>query len=267
MPASLFLLAAPASAEAPEPWQMGFQKAASPIMEETVWFHDWFLMPIITAISLFVLALLLICVWRFRESANPKPSTRSHNTPLEILWTLIPALILIAIAVPSFRLLERQLVIPEPDLTIKATGHQWYWTYEYPDHKVEFDANLIPEEKLKKDQIRLLSTDNPVVVPVGATVRVIITASDVIHAWAVPAFGVKADAVPGRLNETWFRADRIGAFYGQCSELCGTRHAYMPIEVQVLSKEGFLRWLARAKRESAAAAAQKTETKTGGEES
>ena len=245
------LLPAAASAEQPHPTQMGFQPPASPIMEEIEWFHNVFLMPIITLIMVFVLALLLFCMIRFNERMNPKPSKTSHNTPLEIIWTLIPALILIVIAVPSFRLLAEQTDIPPPELTIKAIGHQWYWSYEYPDHALEFIANLVPADELKDGQIRLLSTDNPVFVPVNTNVRIIITSSDVIHAWALPAFGVKMDAVPGRLNETWFRATRTGVFYGQCSELCGTRHAYMPIEVHVLSQDAFQKWLLGAKKEFA----------------
>jgi len=236
-----------AMASAPEPWQFGFQPAATPVMESINSLHN-LLLVIITAISVFVLALLLYCVFRYRESANPTPSKTSHNTLIEVIWTAVPVIILVVIAVPSFRLLYFADVIPEADITIKVTGHQWYWNYEYPDHgNFAFDSNLIPEEELGPGQKRLLSVDNPVVVPVGATVHVLLGAADVLHAWAVPSFGVKRDSVPGRTNHTWFRVVKEGTYYGMCSELCGVNHGYMPIEVRAVSPEAFDAWVEEAK--------------------
>lgn len=224
------------------PGQMGFQEAVTPVMEDIESFHHILLITI-TAIVLFVTALLLIVMVRFNRKANPTPSKTSHNTAIEVLWTVLPVLILVFIAIPSFRLLYKQLEIPQAELTIKATGNQWYWGYEYPDNgDLSFDANMVPEDELN-GRPRLLATDEVVVVPVDTVVRVVVTAADVIHAWAVPAFGVKIDAVPGRLNETWFKAEKIGTYYGQCSELCGQAHAFMPIEVRVVSKEDFAAWL------------------------
>lgn len=232
---------------APTPWQMGFQASATPIMERITSFHGY-LFWVCVIITLFVTALLGWCIFRFNEKANPEPSTTSHNTTLEVVWTLVPVLILVAIAIPSFRLLYAQQVIPAADMTIKAIGNQWYWSYEYPDHDdLSFDAVMLQDDELKPGQPRLLATDNDVVVPVGKTVRVIVTATDVLHAWAVPAFGVKIDGVPGRLNETWFRAEKTGIYYGQCSELCGKDHAFMPIAVKVVSEEDFAKWLEKAK--------------------
>lgn len=242
-----------ALAAQPVPMQMGLQDPATPIMEEIIWF-DNFLLYIITAITLFVTALLLIVMVRFNAKANPEPSKTTHNTFLEVVWTVVPVLILIAIAIPSFRLLYHQVEIPEADMTVKAVGYQWYWGYEYPDHgDFAFDSIMLEDDELEAGQPRLLATDTAMVVPVGATVRVIVTAADVIHNWAVPAFGVKMDAVPGRLNETWFRATKTGTFYGQCSELCGVRHAFMPIMVEVVSQEEFAAWVEEAREEYAAA--------------
>ncbi|MCE9648183.1 MAG: cytochrome c oxidase subunit II [Parvibaculum sp.] len=188
---------------------------------------------------------------RFNRKAHPTPSKTSHNTLIEVLWTVLPVLILVVIAIPSFRLLYKELVIPPAELTIKATGNQWYWGYEYPDNgDISFDANMVPEDELA-GRPRLLAADEPVVVPVDTTVRVIVTGADVIHSWAVPAFGVKVDAVPGRLNETWFKATKVGTYYGQCSELCGQGHAFMPIEVHVVSKEEFAAWVEKTKQASA----------------
>lgn len=236
------------------PWQMGFQPAVTPVMAEVRWFHDSFLLPIIVVITLFVMVLLAICILRFNARANPNPSRVTHNTMLEVAWTVVPVLILVAIAIPSFRLLYFQLdylsVERPADLTIKTTGHQWYWSYEYPDHEeVAFDSFMIEEEDLQPGQPRLLAVDAEVVVPVDKVVRLIVTADpvDVIHAWAIPAFGVKIDAVPGRLNETWFKAERTGIYYGQCSELCGRGHAFMPIAVRVVSEEDFNAWVETAK--------------------
>ncbi|HEX8306849.1 MAG TPA: cytochrome c oxidase subunit II [Allosphingosinicella sp.] len=225
---------------------MGFQPQVTPIGEEALWFHNVILMPLITAISIFVLALLLYVMIRFRRSANPVPSRTTHNTLLEVVWTLVPVLILVAIAVPSIRLLAHQYAPPKADITVKATGNQWYWTYTYPDHGgFEIVSNGLKDEDAKaRGEPRLLAVDERMVVPQGATVKVIVTAADVIHSWGVPAFWAKLDAVPGRLNETWFKTDKPGVYYGQCFELCGARHAYMPIAVEVLPPAQFAAWVA-----------------------
>ena len=236
-----------AFANQPNEWQLGFQKAASESMRDIVAFHDNLLLPIIIAISVFVLFLMLYACVRFRASANPNPSKRTHNVTVEVLWTLIPCLILIVMAVPSFKILYKQDAIPKADLTIKAIGYQWYWGYEYPDENIIFDSYMIEEKDLKADQPRLLAVDNEVVVPVNKVVKVLITANDVLHAWALPSFGVKRDAVPGRINETWFKAEKVGTYYGQCSELCGIKHAFMPIAVRVVSNEEYEEWLSEAK--------------------
>jgi cytochrome c oxidase subunit 2 len=241
----------------PAPWQFGFQGAASPVMQDILDFHA-LVLPIITVIALFVLALLAVIVLRFNSRANPVPSRVTHNTGLEIAWTVLPILILVVIAIPSFRLLYKQQTIPASDLTIKATGSQWYWSYEYPDQGgLSFDANMIAEGDLKPGQPRLLAVDNEVVVPINKVVRVQVTGADVIHAFAVPSFGIKVDAVPGRLNETWFKATREGVFYGQCSELCGTKHAFMPIAVRVVSEADFKSWVSTKKVEMNGGAAGK----------
>ena len=236
-----------AFANQPRDWQLGFQEAASETMRDIVNFHDKLLLPIIVAISVFVLFLMAYACIRFRQSRNPNPSKRTHNVAVEVLWTLIPCFILIVIAVPSFKILYKQDQIPKADLTIKAIGYQWYWGYEYPDENVIFESYMIEEKDLKADQPRLLAVDNEVVVPVGKVVKVLITANDVLHAWALPSFGVKRDAVPGRINETWFKADKEGTYYGQCSELCGIKHAFMPIAVKVVSEEEYEQWLLEAK--------------------
>ena len=234
-------------ANQPKEWQLGFQKPASDSMRDIVSFHNNLLLPIIIAISVFVLFLMLYACVRFRASANPNPSKRTHNVTVEILWTLIPCLILIVMAVPSFKILYKQDTIPKADLTIKAVGYQWYWGYEYPDENIIFESYMIEEKDLRADQPRLLAVDNEVVVPVNKVVKVLITANDVLHAWALPAFGVKRDAVPGRINETWFRAEKEGTYYGQCSELCGIKHAFMPITVKVVSEEDYQEWLSEAR--------------------
>jgi cytochrome c oxidase subunit 2 len=230
----------------PAPWQLGFQPAASPIMEQITSFHTYVTI-IITVIGLFVLGLLIYVMSRFNEKRNPDPSRTTHHTTLEVAWTILPVLILVAIAIPSFRLLFAQYDIPKPDLTITATGSQWYWTYEYPDHGITFDSIMVQEADLKEGQPRLLTVDREVVVPVGKNVVVGVKSNDVIHDWAMPAFGVKLDAVPGRLQTTWFRAEREGVYYGQCSELCGRNHAFMPIAVRVVSEADFADWLAKTK--------------------
>jgi cytochrome c oxidase subunit 2 len=236
----------------PAPWEYTLQEAATPVMENIIWFHN-FLFWLITIITLFVLTLLIVVMVKFNAKANPIPSRTTHNTLIEVAWTIIPVLILVGIAVPSFRLLFQQLDIPKADLTIKATGKQWFWSYGYPDHgKFEFDSILVPQKDLKPGQPRLLAVDNPMVVPVNKVVRVQTTGSDVIHAFAVPSFGVKIDSVPGRLNELWFKATKEGVYYGQCSELCGKDHAFMPIEVHVVSDQAFNAWVDDAKKKWAA---------------
>jgi cytochrome c oxidase subunit 2 len=265
--------AAPAFASMgqPSPWQINFQDAATPIMEQIHSFNT-FINIIIIAITLFVLALLAICVIRFSEKRNPVPSRTTHNTLLEVVWSVVPVLILVVIAIPSFRLLYAQYDFPKADLTIKVTGLQWFWKIEYqtaeapaadpsaaaatpaqaaaPQPDFEFDVRLLPKDQVG-DQPYLLAVDNVAVVPVGKVVRVQVTGGDVIHAFAVPSFGVKIDAVPGRLNETWFRADREGIYYGQCSELCGKDHAFMPIAFRVVSEPEYQTWLAQARQQFA----------------
>ncbi len=234
-------------ANQPKKWQMGFQEPASQSMRDIVWFHDYMLLPIIVAISVFVLFLMAYAMIRFRASRNPNPSKRTHNVLVEIIWTLVPCFILIVMAVPSFKVLYSQDTIPKADVTIKAIGYQWYWGYEYPDENIIFDSYMIEEEDLKEGQPRLLAVDNAVVVPVNKVVKILITANDVLHAWALPSFGVKRDAMPGRINETWFKAEKVGTYYGQCSELCGIKHAFMPIEVRVVSDQEYQEWLDEAK--------------------
>ncbi|MBD9371302.1 cytochrome c oxidase subunit II [Rhizobium sp. ARZ01] len=249
------LFASSALADQPVDWQKGLQPAATSIMEEIRWFEHytlWFIVPI----TLLVLLLLVVVVVKFREGANPVPSKTSHNTAIEVIWTIGPVIALLFLAVPSFQLLTKQLApTEEPELTVKATGFQWYWGYEYQvgDSPLSFDSLLLQDADRaaagKEDRAvypRLLAVDNEFVVPVGKHVRLLVTGADVIHAFAMPSFGIKIDAVPGRMNETWFKADREGLFYGQCSELCGKDHAYMPIAVRVVSQEKFDTWLAAA---------------------
>lgn len=232
------------------------QPGVTPLKHAAIFFHNDILFPIITAITLFVAVLLLICIVRFNKRANPVPAKWSHNTPLEILWTLVPVLILVVISVFSFKLLFEYHDMPKPYMTVKATGYQWYWGYEYPDQKIpEFVSNVLPEDKAKAKGVpyRLAATE-PLVVPVNQTVQVLVTGADVIHAFAVPAFGVIMDAVPGRVNSTWFKVDRVGTYYGSCRELCGVDHAFMPIEVKVVSQADFDAWVA-SKRKPAPVAA------------
>jgi len=236
----------------PVDWQLGLQDAGTPVMEDIVWFHDYLLLGIITAIALFVLVLLLIIMVRFNATRNPTPSRTTHNTLIEVLWTAIPVLILVVIAIPSFKLLFYQLNLPPADVTVKATGNQWFWSYTYPDNgNFEFNSILVPTDKLKPGQLRLLTVDNEMVVPVNKVVRVQTIGADVIHSFAVPSFGIKIDSVPGRLNETWFKATREGVYYGQCSELCGRDHAFMPIAVRVVSEQAFNSWVEDAKKKYA----------------
>jgi cytochrome c oxidase subunit 2 len=236
----------------PTPWQIGLQDSASPIMDQISRFNT-FLFWLTTAIALFVLILLAIIIVRFNTRANPNPSRTTHNTTLEIMWTIVPVIILATIAVPSFRLLFSQLdVPPHPDLTVKATGKQWFWSYNYPDNgNFEFDSLMVADKDLKPGQLRLLTVDNEMVVPVNKVVHVLVTGADVIHSFAVPSFGIRIDAVPGRMNETWFKATTEGTFYGQCSELCGKDHSFMPIVVRVVNEGDFNKWLDDAKKKYA----------------
>lgn len=256
--------------------QLGLMEPATPIMEQLTEFHNLLLI-IITAISVFVALLLLWVMIRYNRRANPEPSKVSHNTVVEIVWTAVPILILAAIFLPSLKLLYAQDVTPEADLVVKATGHQWYWSYEYPDHDgMSFDAIML-ERRLFDDPaaaadrraaeaqiaeflnrsdppetFRLLDTDTRIVVPVNTVVKMLVTASDVLHSWTIPAFGIKIDAVPGRLNETWFKATEEGTYYGQCSEICGIRHSFMPIAVEVVSQQEFDAWIEKTKQDYAA---------------
>jgi cytochrome c oxidase subunit II len=257
--AGFVVFAAPAFAEGAGeghavPGQMGLQRGTTPIAHEMHWFHDQLLLPIITVVCLFVLALLVWVVLKFNEKAHPVPSRTTHNSLLEVAWTIIPVLILVVIAIPSFRLLTRQLVIPDADITMKITGKQWYWTYEYPQDQgggFSFDSLLKPDSDLKPGDIRLLAVDNEAVVPVGKTIRLQVTAADVIHSFIVQSFGARIDAVPGRLNETWFKPEKEGIYYGQCSKLCGKDHAFMPIAMRVVSEQEYAAWLADAKKKFA----------------
>lgn len=251
---SLILTAFPALAASDmgyaKPWQLGFQDPASPVMEKLYTMHD-FLLVLITLISIFVLVMLTYICVRFNRKKNPVPSKNAHNTKLEIIWTVIPIIILVVIAIPSLRLHYFMERIVKPEMTLKVTGYQWYWHYDYPDHgNFGFDSVMLKDKELKPGDHRLLAVDNHVVVPVDTTVHVLMTGADVIHAWAVPAFGIKKDAIPGRLNETWFKATKEGRFYGQCSELCGVGHGFMPIVVDVVSKDEFAAWAKTKQKEA-----------------
>lgn len=260
--AALATVPAIAGTGMPSPWQMNLQGAVTPVAEFIHWFHDW-LNIIITIVTLFVLALMIYVVFRFNEKANPVPSKTTHNALLEVCWTVIPVLILVVIAIPSFRLLKLQLEVPQADMTLKVTGKQWYWSYEYAQDGGNFGFDsLMLDEKARAEAIsskkiaeaeapRLLAVDNEAVVPVGKIVRVQVTGADVIHKFTVPSFGIKIDAIPGRLNETWFKAEREGIYYGQCSFICGQNHAYMPIAFRVVSQERYAAWLAEAKQKFA----------------
>ena len=250
---TLFFIFTSFSAQAAQPkdWQLGFQPAVTSIMQDITWMHNYILLPVIIGISVFVLFLMLYLMVKFRESKNPTPSKTTHNVMLEVLWTVIPCLILVVIAVPSFKLLYKEETIPKADVTLKAIGYQWYWGYEYPDEKIAFESVMIEDKDLKPGQPRLLATDTKIVVPVNKVVKVLITSADVNHAWAMPAFGVKRDAIKGRINETWFKAEKEGVYYGQCSELCGIKHAFMPIELHVVSEDKYASWLVEAKKKYA----------------
>ena len=237
----------------PTAWQLNFQPAASPVAERIEDLHDLLLF-ITVAISVFVLALLAYVCIRYRAERHPVPSRRTHNTVLEIAWTAIPVLILVVIAIPSFKLLYFMDRAVNPEMTLKAVGHQWYWSYEYPDNgDFTFDAYMIADEDLQEGQLRLFDVDNRVVLPVETDVRLLTTATDVLHSWAVPALGVKLDAVPGKINETWLRINRPGIYYGQCSELCGAYHGFMPVMIEAVSKEEFDAWVQQAQEEFARA--------------
>ncbi len=255
---SAALPAVPALAAAghADPGEIGLQDPVTPIAREIDSFYNFLLTPIIVVVSLFVLALLIYVIFRFNEKANPTASRLTHHTGLELAWTIIPVMILVVIAVPSFRLLNHQLILPKADVTVKVTGHQWYWSYDYPKDQgggFAFDSYMKDAKDLKPGDIRQLSVDNEAVVPIGKTVIVQVTSSDVIHSFTVPSFGIRVDAVPGRLNQTWFKAEREGVYYGQCSKICGQNHAYMPIAFRVVSEEKYAAWLAEAKKKFAAA--------------
>ncbi|MBV8132167.1 MAG: cytochrome c oxidase subunit II [Alphaproteobacteria bacterium] len=245
-------LAAMAGAAEPKPWELGFQPPATPVKDRLTAFHDYLLLPIITVIAVFVLVLLGIAMFRFSHRRHPVPTRTSHNTVIEMLWTVVPVLILIIIAIPSFKLMYYMDTVPNPEMTIKVTGHQWYWSYEYPDQGgLAFDSNIIPDDQLKPGQKRLLDVDNPLVVPENTTIRVLVTGTDVIHSWFVPSFGVQEYAIVGRLNESWMKIEHAGTYYGQCNQICGLNHAFMPIEVEAVSKDAFQHWLVDAKKKFA----------------
>jgi cytochrome c oxidase subunit 2 len=240
----------------PAPGGVGLPATVTEVGRDTQFFYNAILLPVITFIALSVLGLLLYVSWRFNDSANPVPSKLTHHTGLEIAWTLVPILILVFISVPSFRLLTKQVEIPEAKVTIKVTGNQWYWSYKYPEDQgggFGFDQLMKAEADLEPGDIRLLSVDNEAVVPVNEVVKLQITAADVIHSFVIPAFSIRMDAVPGRLNETWFKADKEGIYYGQCSKICGKDHAFMPSAIRVVSREKYEEWLAAAKKKYSAA--------------
>jgi cytochrome c oxidase subunit II len=244
-------LAAVAWAAEPRPWQLGMQPPATPVQDRLHAFHNELLV-IIFLIAAFVMALLLYVIVRFNHRRNPVPSHTTHNPVIEIIWTVVPVLILIIIAVPSFKLMYYMDRVPNPDMTIKVTGHQWYWSYDYPDQKdLAFDSNIIQDADLKSDQKRLLDVDNPLVVPIHTNIRVLVTSTDVIHSWFVPSFGVQEYAIIGRLNESWFNVDSAGTYYGQCNQICGINHAFMPIKIVALSKQDFQKWLGVAQKKFA----------------
>jgi cytochrome c oxidase subunit 2 len=248
----LALLGRGAVADQPQPWQLGMQAPATPITERIHHFHDWLLI-VIFAISLFVFGLLAVIIVRFNHRAHPVPSRTTHNTVIEVLWTVVPVLILVTIAIPSFKLMYYMDRVPDSQMTIKVTGHQWYWEYTYPDQdNLDFNSNLIADKDLQPGQKRLLEVDNPLVIPVATTIRVQVAGSDVIHSWFVPSFGVQEYAVIGRLNEAWMRVNNTGTYYGECNQICGVNHAFMPIKVVVLSQDDFTKWLAEAKTKFAA---------------
>lgn len=263
----LLTLSTPALAGYADSWQLGLQNLASHPYEvgggtiDVVWFHQ-FVLYIIIAITVFVTALLAWVIIRYNRKANPNPADFSHNTMIEVVWTIVPVIILIVIGIPSYNLLKAQNVIPEPELVVKATGYQWYWGYDYPDEGISFMSYMIPDEEIDEaaGQKRLLETDTQLVLPIDTNIQILVTAADVLHSFAVPALGVKKDAVPGRLNETWVNIKKPGIYYGQCSEICGSGHAYMPIMVRAVSKEDYAAWLEEAREEFGALPAEGIET-------
>lgn len=243
--------AAAARAAEPHPWQLGFQPPATPVQARLEAFNNE-LTVIIGLITVFVLGLLLYVIVRYRASRNPVPSHRTHNTVIEILWTIIPVVILVIIAIPSFKLMFFMADVPDPHMTVKITGHQWYWTYTYPgEGNLAFDSNIVQQADLKPGQLRLLTVDHPLVVPVDTNIQVLVGSTDVIHSWFMPSFGVQEYAMPGRNNEAWFRIEHEGVYHGQCNQLCGLNHAFMPIVVKAVSQDEFKRWLVDAKKEFA----------------
>ncbi len=246
--AAAFLVAGHAFAAGPRPWQLNFGAPATPVMERLDTFWDELLV-IIFAIGTLVLVLLIIVMLRFNGRRNPVPSRVTHHSLLEIAWTVVPVLILIIIAIPSFKIMYYMDNIKHPQMIIKVTGHQWYWNYSYPDQgNLSFSSTFVPNSKLKPGQKEYLTVDNPLVVPVGTSIRVLVASADVIHSWFVPSFGVQEYAMPGRVNHAWFEVLRPGTYYGQCNQLCGINHALMPIEIKALSKPAFRRWLIQAKK-------------------
>ena len=237
-----------AIADQPKPWQFGFQEAATEIMHQITWLHD-LLLVIIAAIVVIVFGLLAFVCIRFNSKNNPIPATFSHNVVIEIIWTVIPTIILFIIAIPSFQILHKVEHSPKFDFTIKVVAAQWYWNYEYPTEGIKYDSYMVEEKDLKDGQLRLLDVDNPLVVPQGATVKFLITSQDVIHSFAIPSAGIKTDAIPGKTNEAHIKIDRLGTYYGQCSELCGIHHAFMPIMLKIVTKEEYAYWLEQTKKQ------------------
>ena len=248
---AVFCMAGSAVAAQPEPWQITFQEPASPVMRMIEEFNIT-ISVVIILITVLVVVLMIIVFFRFNEKANPVPSKTTHNTLIEVMWTALPVIILALISIPSFKLLYFQDRHPDPEMTLKVIGHQWYWTYEYPDHGgVAFDSNIVPDDELQEGQPRLLAVDNKVVLPVDTNIRILTTSDDVIHNWAVPSFGLKVEAIPGRTNESWVRIEKEDTYYGMCSELCGVNHGFMPIAVEAVSKEAFALWIAEARKKFA----------------
>ena len=248
----LLMAAGPASAQVPHNWQLGFQPAHSPVQQGIEGLHAMVIW-LMAAVTIFVAALLIYCVWRFRASVNPKASRISHHTTLEVAWTVLPVLILVIIAIPSFRMIYFEDRTDAADMTIKVVGHQWYWEYNYPDQGgVKFDSYMVPADDLKPGQLRNLEVDNRVVVPAGKNIRILTTSADVIHSFFIPSLGVQRYAIPGRTIETWVKVDQPGVYYGQCNQICGTNHSAMPISVEAMTEQGFASWIEAAKTKFAA---------------
>jgi cytochrome c oxidase subunit 2 len=251
--AGIVASAAAAWADQPRPWELGMQESATPVHEHLAWLHDIIVLPIITVITIFVMALLAYVMVKFHHTRHPVPTRITHYPVIEILWTVVPVLILVAIAIPSFKLMYYMDEVPKASMTINVTGHQWYWSYAYPDEKISFDSNIVDDKDLKPGQPRLLTVDNPLVVPAGTNVRVIISSTDVIHSWFMASFAVQEYAVIGRANESWFNVTKPGTYYGECNQICGINHSHMPIEVIALAKPDYDKWLAGAKTKFAVA--------------